>query len=247
MSGRFIEIPWGSEKVVYTDTFGDREMFLGQRGMTPDGRTFRWCFSAGAIPAGNGVQTGPTVATAQDDLVVGVHAVDSTTIDVTTEAAIAANLYEDGYVYIHITPGVGYMYVIRDHLATTGAAVMTLNLHDKVVVALTATSRAGLMQNPYKDVIEQTAGGNVGAFLGVAPSVVTDNDYFWVQDSGIVNALHEDLAAVLGDAVELGENVAGAVQLHDVSGETNRAPVGIECNVATPAGEHGLILLKGLF
>ena len=77
MAGMTVELQWGQEKVVTSETFGVREHFLGQKGMTPDGRTFRWCYSAGAIAAGTVVSTGPGVSTAEDDLVVVTGAAGS--------------------------------------------------------------------------------------------------------------------------------------------------------------------------
>ena len=244
MAGTILELPWGSEKIVYTDSFGAREHFLGQKGMTPDGCLHRWAFSAGAIAAGETVEGAPAVATAVDNLAVqAAAAIGATVVNVTTEAAITADFYADGYIYTTNSAGVGYKYAIRSHLATTGAATMEITLHEPLIIAWTTSTIVGLMRNPFKDVVVGTAAANAAAILGVANAVVTDNDYFWVQVSGPANVLHEDTAAILGDGVGPGVNIAGAVQLHSSSEDTDKYPLGIEMAIATPAGEHGMIML----
>lgn len=243
MSGEYVEIPWGREKEVYTTTFGGREMFLGQRGMTPDGRTFRWAFSGGAIGAGLTVCTAPIITNEDEDLVVAANSVGDPTITVTTGGAVAENLYQFGYVYANITPGAGHLYVIKSHLATTTSASLVLNLFEKVRVAMTGTTRCGLVKNRFRDVIVTATDSNVGVILGVTCAVITDNDYFWIQDTGPSAVLHEDTQAILGDAVELGVDVAGAVQLHDTSGVFDRMSLGVESHVGTTAGQHGIIEL----
>lgn len=245
MAGHIVEIPWGEEKEVYTTAFGGREHFLGQRGMTPDGRMFRWCFSGGAIGAGERVETSPAVAADDQDLAIAVAAaVGATTISVTTAGAITANLYQDGYIFINDGAGEGHLYAIRSHLAAANAATLVLNLYETVREALTtATSQAGLVKNPYKDVIVGTAGGNAGAVVGVAPTEITNDDYFWAQTDGPAAVLAEDPAMVIGDAIEMGVDVAGAMQLHDVSAETDRRPLGELMQVAPAATDSALVIL----
>jgi len=93
MAGMIVELQWGQEKVVTSETFGVREHFLGQLGATPDGRLFRWCYSGGAIGAGERVETSPAVANDDQDLAVqAAAAVGDTTVSITSAAAIAPGL-----------------------------------------------------------------------------------------------------------------------------------------------------------
>lgn len=246
MAGTIIEIPWGMEKQVYTTTFGDREPFLGQLGATPDGRLFRWSFSGGIIGAGERVETSPAVAADDQDLVLqAAAAVGDTTISVTTAGAIPANLYKDGYLFINDGAGEGHLYAIKSHPATTGAATLVVTLHEKVREALaTATTLLGFVKNPCKDVIIGTAGGNAGASIGVAPTEVTNDDYFWCQVAWVAAVLAEDAAMIIGDGIEKGVDVAGAFQLHDVSANTDQRPLGELMQVAPAAGDSAVVLLQ---
>ena len=244
MAGHYVEIPWGMDKEVYTTTFGGREMFLGQRGMTPDGRTFRWAFSGGAIGAGNRVETSPAVAADDQDLTPAAASVGDTSISLTTAGAITINLYQDGYVFVNDAGGEGHLYGIKSHPAASNATTLKLTLHETVREAITTSSLVGLVKNPYKDVIVGTAAGNAGAVVGVAPTEITDNDYFWCQTSGACAVLAEAAAMVIGDGIELGVDVAGAFQLHDVSAETDKRPLGELMQVAPDAGDFALVILQ---
>ena len=241
-----VSIPWGMEKEVYTTTFGEHEHFLGAPGMTPDGRLFHWAFSGGAIGAGERVETSPATAADDQDLAVQANgAVGDPTLSITTAGAVAANLYKDGYVMTNDGAGEGHLYAIRSHPATTGVATLVLTLHEKLREAVTtATTLVGLVKNPYKDVIIGTAAGNAGAVVGVAPTEVTDNDYFWCQAEGVSVVLAEDAAMVIGDGIELGVDVAGAFQLHDISANTDKRPLGELLQVAPAAGDSACVMLK---
>ena len=245
MAGTIAEIPWGKEKEVYTDTFGEREHFLGQLGATPDGRMFRWCFSGGAIGAGERVQTAAATAADDQDLATAVAAaVGDMTYSLTTAGVIAANLYEDGYLLINDADGEGHLYAIKDHPAAGAAATLVVNLHEPIREATTtASTLVGLVKNPCKDVIIGAAGGNTGASIGVAPTEVTDNDYFWCQVSWVAAVLAEDTAMVIGDGIEKGVDVAGAFQLHDISANTDQRNLGELMQVAPAAGDSAVVLL----
>jgi hypothetical protein len=246
MAGAYIEIPWGQEKEVYTTTFGGREMILGQPGLTPDGREFRWAFSGGAIGAGQRVESSPAVAADDQDLAVqAAAAVDDTTVSITTAGAVTANLYADGYLMVNDGAGEGHHYAIKSHPLTTGAATLVITLHEKVREALTTgTSLVGLVKNPYKDVVIGGAASNAGATVGVASTEVTDNDYFWCQVSGFSVVLAEAPNAVIGDGIEMGVDVAGTFQLFDVSADTDKRPLGELLQVAANAGDSMGVMLN---
>ena len=72
--------------------------------------------------------------------------------------------------------------------------------------------------------------------------------------SALKSALKGSWALILGSSsgmgagvgralAKAGVNIAGAVQLHSSSEDTDKYPLGIEMAVATPAGEHGMIML----
>ncbi len=246
MSEYSVTIPWGQEKQVYTETFNNREMFLGAIGATPDGRVFRWCYSGGAISAGERVETSPAVAADDQDLAVQTAAaVGDTSVSITTGGAITVNLYADGYLSVNDADGEGHLYAIKSHKVAAGVETLVINLREPIREALVTGSGTlvGLVKNPYKDVIIGTAASTAGATVGVAPTVVANNTYFWCQESGVGICLAEDPAMVIGDGVEKGVDVAGAFQLLDVSAETNQHCLGELMQVAPAAGDHAVVLL----
>ena len=250
MSGIIVEIPWGKEKEVYTTTFGNREPILGQWGMTPDGRVFRWAFSGGAIAAGQSVQSAAAVAADDMDLAVAAAAaVGATTISITTVGAISANYYRDGYAYGNDGAGEGQVYGIRSHPAASAATTLVLTLHETVREALdTATSLVGLVRNRYMDVVTYPGNtGITGTFLGICPVEVTNDDYFWVQQLGPCAWLDDSASAgVVGDGVEPSQSTDGAMHLHDVSGETDQPPAGYLGAIAAVATDYGFVDLTSL-
>ena len=245
MSEYSVTIPWGQEKEVYSETFNNREMFLGAIGATPDGRVFRWAYSGGAIGAGERVETSPAVAADDQDLAVqAAGAVGDVTVSITSAATIAADLYKDGYLFTNDGAGEGHVYAIKSMPLVTGSATVVVTLREKLREAITTSTLVGFVKNPYKDVIIGTAASNAGATVGVAPTEVTDNDYFWCQESGVCAVLAGDAAMVIGDGIECGVNVAGAFQLHDVSAETDKRPLGELMQVAPAAGDSALVILR---
>ena len=124
-----------------------------------------------------------------------------------------------------------------------------LTLHENVREALaTATSLVGLVRNRFMDVVTYPGTtGITGTFLGVCPTEVTDNDYFWVQQLGPCAWLADATqAAVRGDGVEPSQETDGGYDLHDVSGETDQPPAGYLGAVAAVAGDYGFVDLTAL-
>ena len=244
--GELVNIPWGQEKATTTTR---REHPLGAVGMTPDGRCFRWAFSGEAIGAGQLVMQKGAVANHDMDLATATAAAVGATGITVTLGATAATLdqYEDGAIYINDGAGEGHLYAIRSNPAADSAASLTVTLHETVREALTTgTSLSGLIENDYKDVEIYDADAITGPSLGVAPTEIADNTYFWLQTSGRAAVLIQG-TVVIGDAVEASQGTAGAVCLHDVSGNTDQAPLGYVSGVLTTAPvdtDYGYILLN---
>ena len=243
--GELVNIPWGQEKVTTTTK---REHPLGAVGMTPDGRCFRWAFSGEAIGAGQVVMQKVAVANHDMDLAtVTAAAVGATTITVTLGATAATkDQYEDGAIYINDGAGEGHLYAIREHPAADSAANLTVTLHETVREALTTgTSLSGLIENDYKDVELWDYNDIDGPALGVAPTEIADDTYFWLQTSGRAAVLLGGTThPVLGDAIEASESADGAMQLHDASANTDREPLGTIAGVLAVTTDYGYVKLN---
>ena len=241
--GELVNIPWGAEKDTTTTR---REHPLGAVGMTPDGRCFRWAFAGEAIGAGQLVMQKGAVANHDMDLATAAAAaVGATTITVTLGATAATkDQYEDGAIYINDGAGEGHLYAIREHPAADASASLVVTLHETVREALTTgTSLSGLIENDYKDVEIYDADDIDGPALGVAPTEVANDEYFWLQTSGRAAVLIQG-TVVNGDAVEASQTTDGAVCLHDVSANTDQAPLGTCAGIIAVTTDYGYVNLQ---
>ena len=165
--------------------------------MTQGERVWRYCknSSAAITVVGNMLSSPITVhADAEDDLVVAAstgeaYAIGSYDITLTSTENIdvapwsTANGGKEGYVYINLGTGIGQMRKIKSHeaLVTTGTAKFTV--YDPWNVAIVAgTSVAGIIQNPYSNVVVSPALADNP--VGCAPIAVTASYYFWAQSGG---------------------------------------------------------------
>lgn len=174
-------------------------MPLGTPVETINGRMYRWC-KAGAsdLVAGNVIQSSAIVALhlANTPPVVAIGATSFSYTPGSTAAA--ANLYAEGYLQVDTTPGNGYTYGISGHAAITASTAFTLNLfaQDPIQVALTASSRVGLVANPYQSVIQAPATTATGSVVGVATYIITAAFNGWIQTVGPCSVLQSDTTAV---------------------------------------------------
>jgi len=185
---------------------------LGTRAVTRDGRVFRYCqMGAADAVAGDLYQSAAPIPN-HLALTAPVVAIGATSFSCTPGATGgAANLYSEGYLQVDTTPGNGYIYKILGHAAITASVAFTLNLvpEDAIQIALTASSRIGLLHNPYKNVIlpptTQTA-----TVVGVAPCIITATQYGWLQTWGIASVLINGTPAITAPVVNSG-TTTGAV------------------------------------
>lgn len=243
MAEIYVGIPHGQE---YNSTTTRVEHPLGQLGLNPHGDVFRWAFSGEAIASGQNTMQKVSVANNDMDLAVAAAAaVGDTTITVTQGAtATTLDQYEDGIIYINDGAGEGHRYYIRTNPAASASASLTVTLWGKVAEALTtATSLAGLSENPWKDVEVFDADDIDGPSLGVAPDEIANNEYFWSQVRGRACCLMDATTFVLGSAVEASSSVDGAMTLHDVSANTDRKPLGEVETIVAVSTDYGMVKL----
>jgi hypothetical protein len=183
---------------------------LGAVGRTPDGRVFRYC-EAGAsdLVAGNVIQSSAILANHLATTATAA-AIGATSLVFTPGATGgAANLYAEGLLQIDTTPGNGYTLAVKDHPAITSSTAFTVNLEDPLQVALTTSSRLGLVANLYKNVIQVPVTTATGSVVGVAVYIITATQYGWIQTWGPCSTLIAGTPA-LGAAVLSPGTAAGA-------------------------------------
>lgn len=183
---------------------------LGELVHSNDGRAYRYC-QAGAVALVAGkLQQSQAEITGDQNLTAVAAAIGDLAFVSTSTVTVTENEYAGGQVMITVTPGVGIGYGISGHTAYTAAAP-TINLSDSILVALTTTSRADLVHNPYKAVVVNPTTITSGP-VGVAIRTITASQYGWLQVRGIANVLADGTVTV-GTDVVASDNTAGAVEV----------------------------------
>lgn len=191
----------------------DKVHRIGTRAIADDGRVFRYVKAGVAdLVAGNVLQSPAIVANhlANTPPVVAIGATSFTYTPGATLGTVAQ--YEDGYLQVDTTPGNGYTYGLASHPAFASATAFTLTLKDAIQVALTASSRVGLMANPYNGVIQLPVTTATGTIVGVAGYVITAAQYGWIQTWDLCSTLITGTPA-LGAMVLGPGTAAGAAQV----------------------------------
>ncbi len=189
----------------------------GTRGITDDGRVFRYACNRGtAIGAGLLVKA-TEISVDFDDLATATTAAGETAINVTPvgTATYAANELAGGFVQINSgSTGLGMQYRIVSHAATAAATAFDLVIDGQVEVALDATATATVVPNHWSNVA--VADGNETQFCaGATPVAVgTGTDaapiYFWAQVGGTATVLADAASIAIGQAIQVGGSTAGA-------------------------------------
>ena len=245
----------GDEKVTGTTKlhpYGTRMVIGGDRVFKYGGIS-----SAGAVGAGNIVQAAVGIAGHDMDLVItAAVAVGGKSITVTTTATDAAkDLYADGYIYINDddgTTGEGHMYRILSHAAHdySDSAALAVNLYDgdTIADAITTSCLAGLLQNPYSNMVVSTAGAHgarTGIVTGVCPTGFSASEYGWFQTWGLAAVLCDTTAFVVGNHVRTSDNQAGAVEPLDRDGTNeNWEAIGVAGLIAPVDSDYGIVDLR---
>ena len=189
---------------------------LGTRGVDKFGRVYRYAKAGtSALVAGEVIQ-GPAIVTNHLANTPPAVAVGATSFSYTPGATLgAASLYKRGYLQVDTTPGNGYMYGVDDHAAFASATAFTLNLDpsDPVKVALTTSSRVGLIKNPYDGVIQFPVTTATGVLVGVAVSPIPAGEYGWLQTWGPCPVLINGTPALGSYVIAPSGTTAGAVDI----------------------------------
>ena len=198
---------------------------LGTRAYTTDGRRYRYA-QAGAVNlvAGTLIQGAAPIAN-HLALAAPAVAIGATSFTFTPGAtAGAANLYAEGYLQVDVTPGAGYTYQVSGHPAIASSTAFTLELKDAIQVALTSTSRLGLMPNPYKNVIK-TLTTITAKVVGVAGYIITATEYGWLNTWGACSVLINGTPAITAPVIN-GGTTAGSVDVWTAAAQPTANLVG---------------------
>jgi len=190
---------------------------LGTEGEDWIGRRYRFV-RAGAttLVVGNALQAPAQLADHQARTPVAA-AIGDRLIDISIGAtAITADDYAGGVAVIDTTPGLGYTYPIKQHLAASASDTsFVVNLKEgwSIEVALTTTSRVSLYPNPHRGVIQTPVTTLTNTCVGVAVYPIVNAEYGWIGVNGVFGTLINVTPGV-GLAVGPPAAVAGAVAIN---------------------------------
>ena len=251
---------YGDEKRVAASAFNGAP--LGTPLELPDGSVYRMVqASATALIAGKVYQGEAQISDTmfEDLLVTGSAAVGATAVTITTggTGAVTTDQFKDGILFTASSAngGVGEKYRIRtNNSAAAGSAACTITLYqtDPLVTAIAGgTTKTGLRQNPYKNVLLTTADTvRVGPIAGIPPTAIPANSFGWIQRRGEATAFMGATLTVVGLPVTCGTVAAGEVSVWFAAASANNLSwateetIGYCLNSAGTAANFSLIDMK---
>lgn len=215
----------------------------GQRAVSDDGRTFRYV-QAGAVALvpGNVIQSSAIIANHLANTPPAVNVGDKSFVYTPGATAGASGLYSDGYLQVDTTPGNGYTYSVSGHAAITASTAFTLQLKDPIQVALTTSSRVGLIANPYKGVIQFPVTTATGTVVGVATYIINATEWGWVQTWGICSVLINGTPALGAPVVAPSATTAGSVDVWTTTNGVTAQTIGYMAQVGVSTKNNAVRL-----
>lgn len=186
---------------------------LGTVCETADGRVYRYALAgASNLAAGlcnNGVAT---VANHTINAVATAAAVGDRSVNITLAGGTAttAGQYDDGYLHVIDSAGVGSSYRIAGTPVITGSGTGRIQLAEGIATALTTSSKAALVPSPWSGSV--VLAQSVSLFCNGSNNVaVTAANYYWSQTGGIASILSDGVIAKNAEAIN-SDAVTGAVE-----------------------------------
>lgn len=192
---------------------------LGVKGVTSDGRTYRYA-QCGDTDIGPGlVVVAPDITGNHEDRDVNTFAVGDTNITVSIGAtAIVGNEYEEGFVFIIDETGQGIAYKIANCPPTAINSDVVIRLAEPIRVAAVAATTVTLYRNKYRDVVVSD-GDQIDMPVGV-PNVALAADYYgWIQTRGPCSILVDGNDTTASQGITIGDTTPGAVETWDAIAE----------------------------
>src|SRR5262252_2194345 len=214
---------------------------LGSRAYTRDGRVFRYCQMGGVDGVAGSVY--------QSAAPIGAHLANTPPVlPIGTTSFLytpgAANLYAEGFMQVDTAPGNGYTYRVLGHGAITSSVAFTLYLDptDPIQVALTASSRVGLIHNPFRNVIV-TPTTQTATVVGVCPCVIPTTQYGWLQVWGPASVLVNGTPAITAPVVNSATTIGGVDGWVTAAAAVGVQPIGHMMQVGV-SGKNNFVFLE---
>lgn len=219
------------------ETSEDQKHDLGTKGISADGRVYRYAQNAGTEIDPGLLCVAPDITANHEDRAVNTFVIGDLSITVGIgNTLIAAGEYEEGFVNVTDDTGQGIMYAIANCPATAVNSDVVIRLAEPIRVAAIAGTTVTLYRNKYRDLrisdVDQT-----DMPVGVMNVVLPANYYGWLQVKGPCSILTDSNNSTAGLYITNGDTEAGAVELRDNQTEiiVGIQPIGNNADV----GEYG--------
>lgn len=163
-----LEPPW---QIGFPKGFANRQWFcLAQNGDTK-------------LLPGEGVESVIT-AISEDTITEAVGKLETVVPITVGTTTVAENLFQDGFLQIKDHAGKGYNFQIKENEAGGGSAGDTIKifLAHHLPIELDLTSDVQIVTSPFRNLRKSRGAGN--KFMGIPPTEVDPNNYFWLQFEG---------------------------------------------------------------
>jgi hypothetical protein len=203
---------------------------IGDEVELADGRRYVYAKNGAFAQVAGNVYQGPAEDTQFNTMAVqATGALGATTVTVTLgSTAATANMFAEGFlVFSNAGTGYGYSYKIKSNDAADAANTCTFTLYSPLKVAITTSTKADAVQNPYLGVIK--APTTLTAMVcGVAMIATTASYYSWLQTKGPRAVLFESTATSLvnvGSQVIPSTATTGAVDVLNTGTQVVAKPI----------------------
>jgi len=225
------------------ETSEDQKHQLGTKGISADGRVYRYAQNAGTEIGPGLLCVAPDITALHEDVAVNTFAVGDTTLTVTIGAtAIVAGEYEEGFVNIVDETGQGIMYGIANCPAHAGTGDVIVRLSEPVRVAAAAATTVTLIRNKYRD-LRVSDVNQIDMPVGVMNVTLAADYYGWLQVKGPCSILVDGNDTTAGNYITNGDTTAGAVETRNAFAEpiVGIQPIGNNSDT-TEYGSYELML-----
>lgn len=217
----------------------DQKHPLGSKGVTDDGRTYRYSQAAGTALAPGKLVVAPDITTNHEGIAVNKFAIGDRTITVSLAGTgISSNEYDEGFVFIIDDAGQGIMYAIKNIPdSDSGSEDIVITLAEPIRVAAVDNTTVTLYRNKYRDVVVSDT-NQVDLPVGVPNVTITGDSYGWLQTGGPCSILVDSNDTTPGEQITNGNSDAGAVETRNTVAEpvVGIQPIGDNSDV----GEYGI-------
>ncbi len=130
---------------------------LGQMGMTSDGRKFRYVKAGELLVTGDLYQNAAVSTNFVSMAVPAAVAIGESAIGVTLGGtAVTANLFDEGYLVVSASAGIGQQFPILSHTVQTATdGLCTFTVAGNLAVALTTSSTITVIMNGKSYVVKK--------------------------------------------------------------------------------------------